>query len=772
MRGQPELGSWSQRFFFWPVILVAGWTVAIGVLLSWDFSQIGEQALHLAVVRARTSHDRDLAFRRWAARHGGVYVPQSELTPPNPFLAHVPERDLTTPSGRSLTLMNSAYISRQITEWFEKPGGTKRHVTSLRPLRPENAPDPWEADALRSFEQGMTEVVSQSAVEGRDHLRFMKPMVVEPECLKCHAAQGYRVGDIRGGISVSVPMESYVAAAGASQRFAILAYSGVWLIGVAGIGAVGLRVSRRARVQRASDLALLESERKFRAMFNQSFHLAGVLSPDGTILDINDCALEFAGIRREEVVGKPFWDGPWWTHDADASDRVRAAIKLAAQEGSASRFSTSHRDRSGTLREIDFSLRPVKDDRGRTLMLVPEGMDVTESKRAEAERAALSEKLLKAQKLESIGRLAGGVAHDFNNLLSPVLGYADLLLAGAPEGSPNRAALEAIIDAATKAKGLTQQLLTCAHRHPTESRPTDLNDVVREFEQTLRRTLRDNIAIELRLAPSVLPVDVDPRKIGQVLLNLAVNAQDAMEAGGRLTITTSEVVLDAVAAGRCDGLPPGPYVCMSVADNGAGMSKSTLERLFEPFFTTKGSGKGTGLGLAIVYGVVKQHGGHVEVRSAPGEGTTFDFYFPRTDRPIERVAGQTVEPSQGGNETILVVDDDNAVRRMVCGMLENHGYKVIEAADGPSAIEAAARHGAIELLISDVLLSGMGARAIYEKVALHHARLAVLYMSGWDADVMGGELPVEGTAGFIQKPFSLDGLAAKVRSILDARKRA
>ena len=763
MTGTPQMISWSASLKLWTTALALGWSAIILGLLSWDWRRIESDSRELARVDARASYDRDISFRRWAAEHGGVYVPVTEQTPPNPKLAHVEERDLVTPSGRHLTLMNSAYISRQVHEWYENTTGTRTRVTSLKPMRPENAPDEWESQALQAFERGEGEVEGETVLEGRPYMRLMRPMRVEPACLKCHSAQGYREGDIRGGVSISVPLEAYQAAASAQVSRMTVGYAGLWLIGALGIGGATMVVRRRAEAQQQADQALRDSEREFRAIFNQSFHLAGVVAPDGAMVDVNTCALEFAGVSLGEVRGRPIWECPWFAHDPLVAERVRTAVELAGGAGISSRFETTHRDFQGRLRTIDFSLRPVKDEGGRVVFLVPEGVDITERKAGEEERARLAEQLLEAQKLESVGRLAGGVAHDFNNMLSPILGYSDLLLGKTAPEHPDRPKLEAISDAAVRARDLTRQLLAFARRQRLDMRPLELNQVVGGFRTMLRHSLRENILLECRLTPEPCVVEGDRGQIEQTLLNLALNAQDAMPGGGTLTITTSRE--------SSAGLPA--VVVLTVRDTGTGMDEATLGRIFEPFFTTKEAGKGTGLGLASVYGIVRQHEGTISVDSQPGSGTTFRVTIPASDLPAEEPRKQSAEQlglaaNVGPQPTVvMVVEDNNAVRKLTCGMLEQLGYTVLEAANGTVAQEIAAAPGTrIDLLITDVIMPDVNGKDLYQSLAAGREGLKALFMSGYAADVLGAE--EEPGLNFLQKPFSLPTFAAKLREVLGA----
>lgn len=758
-------GSWFRSLRIWTAVLASGWTLALATLLAWDYHQLDQQSVRLAIVDAQASHARDLAFRRWAAQHGGVYVPVTQDTPPNPRLAHVPARDVVTSGGRQLTLLNSAYISRQVNESHGHPGSPLIRLASLNPLRPEHAPDAWEAEALRALEAGESEILAQCDREGRAFLRLMRPMMAEAQCLKCHGELGYRQGDILGGLSVSVPMENYASAAVLNKAFASVAYSAVWLLGLVGIGTAGLLLDRRVRAQQMADQALRESEHKFRATFNQSFHLAGMLTPDGLVLDVNSCALDFAGIRLVDVVGRPFWETPWWKHDARARRQLRAAIERAAREGMPSRFETTNLHRSGEWRTLDFSLRPVIDELGSTLLLVPEARDITDQKRAEKEKIRLAEELQRAQKLESIGRLAGGVAHDFNNMLTPMMGHADLLLAGKAEDDPDRPSLQAILEAAARARGLTRQLLACSHRQPLASRPMDLNATITDFETLLKGMLREDIVLEVNLQPDIGLMEGDPGQIEQIILNLAVNAQDAMPQGGKIKIRTTEVELESGDARTVRATASGRYLLLSVTDTGIGMEKSVAERAFEPFFTTKPPGKGTGLGLSTAYGIVKQHGGYMEIDTAPGEGTTGRVYFPVSQSTVEISAGRETPSGAPGCETVLVVEDNEQVRRLVCKMLAGCGYHVLSAADGQSALEVAASHPEpVDLLVTDVIMPDMNGKALRHRLAAGRD-LDVLYMSGYTADVLGH--CEEAHTHFIRKPFSMSEFTGKVRGILD-----
>jgi len=401
--------------------------------------------------------------------------------------------------------------------------------------------------------------------------------------------------------------------------------------------------------------------------------------------------------------------------------------------------------------------------------------DITDLKSAEKEREKVLSQLQQSQKMESVGRLAGGVAHDFNNLLTAINGYAGFLLSGLPEKDPRRADVKEIIDAAQRATTLTRQLLAFSRKQILNPRVIDLNSSVGGVVKILKRLIGEDVRLETRLAARPCTVKVDVGQIDQVLINLAVNARDAMPMGGTLTLETETLSPEADFFERHPDLKRGPLVCLSIRDTGSGMTAEIKEHLFEPFFTTKVKGKGTGLGLSTVFGIIKQSGGDIEIESEPDHGTVFRVYFPF----LEAVPKNGEKDKNGdkkkdagtvlrGSETVLLVEDEDSLRRLGERLLRMSGYTVIAAADGPSALAAAERHGKpFDLLVTDVIMPGMSGKELAVELVRRKLARKTLFMSGYTDDAIVQHGVLEPGIAFLYKPFTADALAVKLREVLD-----
>jgi CheY-like chemotaxis protein len=373
--------------------------------------------------------------------------------------------------------------------------------------------------------------------------------------------------------------------------------------------------------------------------------------------------------------------------------------------------------------------------------------------------------------MEAVGRLAGGVAHDFNNILTAINGYGDLTLRKLSTNDPLRAYVQEIVKSGERASNLTRQLLAFSRKQILQPRVLDLNSVVSDMERMLGRLLGEDVSLHIRMKGGLPRVKVDPGQIEQVLMNLAINARDAMPEGGDLTVETSRAELDDAYARKHLGARPGPYVMLAVSDTGCGMTEEVKARAFEPFFSTKEVGKGTGLGLSTVYGIVKQSDGYVALYSEVGYGTTFKVYLPVADAPADAEgSGHAAEDLPRGTETVLLVEDEESVRRVARTALEMGGYKVLEAADGGDALLVSRQYeGAIHLALTDVVMPRMNGRALAEQLVRARPSMSVLYMSGYTEDAISRHGVLEEGVNFIQKPFAPDVLLRKVKEVLDVR---
>lgn len=442
--------------------------------------------------------------------------------------------------------------------------------------------------------------------------------------------------------------------------------------------------------------------------------------------------------------------------------RIKARLDAAHEHGGD--FEVEHRLRpvDGETRWLLSRGRAIPGEDGGSTRVLGVTMDISEQKTAEAEREKLERQLRHAQKLEAVGRLAGGIAHDFNNLLLAIRGYGEIALRAHDRGEDTHDELREIVAAAERAAALTRQLLAFSRQQVLRPEILDLNRVVDEMEKLLRRVIGEEVELEALVSANEVFVDLDRSQLEQVILNLAVNARDAMPNGGRLTLE--------VGFAEADGdLQPGPFALLAVRDTGCGMNPEIMTQIFDPFFTTKS--EGTGLGLATVHGIVKQSGGSIWVDSEVAQGTTFKIYFPLSDQARTRPVGPTLPPSATVNdETILLVEDDPQVRVIVARMLEGTGYRVIAASDGEEALrQAGSVNGRIDLLLSDVVMPGIGGRELAERLREVQPEAAVLHMSGYTDDAVIRRGVLERGAAFIEKPFSAAELGRRVRQLLDAR---
>jgi two-component system cell cycle sensor histidine kinase/response regulator CckA len=503
--------------------------------------------------------------------------------------------------------------------------------------------------------------------------------------------------------------------------------------------------------------ALQRSDAEYRGLVEHAPLGVYRSTPEGRFLHVNPALVTMLGYESvEEVLRLDL------ARDVYADPRARAALIPQYAQQDVANAETVWKRKDGRPLTVRLSVRILRGPAGRIECFEGLAEDITQQR-------SLEDQVRQAQRLEAVGRLAGGVSHDFNNILTAITGFSDLLLEDLAPGDPKRADVEEIRAAATRAAALTRQLLAFSRKQVLQPRVMDVNGLVTGLHRVLQRLIGEDVRLEVALAPGLGAVRADPGQLEQVILNLAVNARDAMPHGGRLTIETENVELDEAYARDHPPTAPGPYVLLAVSDTGVGMDAEVRSHLFEPFYTTKEQGKGTGLGLATVYGIVQQSGGHVWAYSEPGRGATFKIYLPRVNAPVEASAPvPTAVPAAGGRETVLLAEDDPGVREVASDALEHKGYHLLRAPDGQTALEMAAAHaGTIHLLVTDMVMPGMTGRELAEALAALRPGIRVLYMSGYTDDAVIRHGVLEDSLPYLQKPFAPDALARKVREVLD-----
>ena len=522
---------------------------------------------------------------------------------------------------------------------------------------------------------------------------------------------------------------------------------------------------------RRAQSALKESEKKFQQFYDEAPVGYHELDTKGRITRVNRKELQMLGYSAGEMLGKPIWD---FFEEEDTTRKVILA-KLSGDVSFHNTFERTYRRKDGSTLPVLVEDRVMRAPDNKIIAIRSTVEDITERRRTEEALRKSEEQLRQWQRVEAIGRLAGGVAHDFNNLLMTIKGCSELLLGAFDRRDPRREEVEEILKAADRATALTRQLLAFGRRQVLQPQVLDLNAVVMNMDKMLRRLIGEDVQLITSLDSDLWSVKVDPGMIEQVVMNLAVNSRDAMPNGGKLTIETSNVTHDEEYASHHVSVKPGYYVMLAISDTGCGMDKETQSHLFEPFFTTKETGKGTGLGLSTVYGIIKQSEGNIWAYSEPGLGTTFKIYLPRAEKAAKAYKPK-LKPKeagvQGGTETILLVEDEEAVRSMVSKVLQNKGYTVLEAHQGNEAIEVSGRYeGSINLMVTDVIMPQMSGRELAGRLAPMRPEMHVLYMSGYPDNTIVQHGVLEPGTAFLQKPFTINALELKVREILDGARK-
>jgi PAS domain S-box-containing protein len=527
---------------------------------------------------------------------------------------------------------------------------------------------------------------------------------------------------------------------------------------------IAVAFRRYDRRQARSTMALRESEEHFRALFQKAPFGYQSLDGQGNFIEVNEKWCEVLGCTREDVLGRNFAEflhPDFRPHFEKNFPNFKSMGYILGVE-----FEMVRKDGKGIV--VSFDGRIGHEDDGSFKQTHCVLQDITELKRAEQEHERLEAQLRQAHRMEAVGQLAGGVAHDFNNLLQVILGYGEMALEDPVADGSQRTNIEEMVKAGERARTLVGQLLAFSRRQVLEMKDVDLNEVVAGLVKMMGRVIGEHITLDVFAGHDLGIVRADPGQIEQILMNLCVNARDAMPDGGTITIETENVRIDQAYCEDHAWARPGRFVLLSITDTGHGIDEKTMANVFEPFFTTKDVGEGTGLGLSTVYGLVKQHEGSVNVYSEVGKGTTVKIYLPVVERDAHTVGDKIEGPVVGGTETILLAEDDEKVRELTRGILEEAGYTVLAVADGEEALRVFEQHaGEIDLALLDVVMPRLGGRAVLERIRESHPEVAVLFASGYSANAIHTNFVLDEELALIQKPFQRDDLLRRVRGVLD-----
>jgi PAS domain S-box-containing protein len=534
------------------------------------------------------------------------------------------------------------------------------------------------------------------------------------------------------------------------------------LMGVASQTAVNI-------IEARSFQKLQESEKKYRDLVENANSIILRRNIKGKITFFNEFAQKFFGYAEKEILGRNVLRTI--LPDTESTRRDLESLLESLQKNPERQVVSEDKSilRSGEAAWIAWTYKPIFDGTKKLKEVLCIGNDITQLKRAGEEKKILEAQLQGAQKMEAIGTLAGGIAHDFNNILQAIIGYTQIMLMGKNLSDPDHEKLEAIESSAQRASELTKRLLIFGRKVESQLRPVDLNQEVVQVSKMLERTIPKMISIELNLSGNLQVINGDPVQIEQIMMNMGVNARDAMPDGGKLFFETKNVILDEKFCKNHLGASPGEYVLLKVSDTGHGMDKELQEHIFEPFFTTKETGKGTGLGLAMVYGIVKSHGGYITCKSESGEGTAFSIYFPIIESEIEsRVSKEAEAPIEGGTETILLVDDEESIRQLGEELLGSFGYAVLTAPDGESALELYEKENEhIDLVILDLSMPGMGGKRCLEKLVEMNPQVKVIIASGYSVNGPTKDAIGAGAKGFVGKPYEVRQMLQAIRKVMD-----
>ena len=750
--GLKQLRLWcAAALLFWSLLLSG--SLGLYIQHEWQSVEFIGKKIGLTAV------NKDYIYELWNAHNGGVYVPVDDRNQPNPYLSGIADRDIVTPGGKKLTLINPAHMTRQAYQLEQEIYGVGGRTTSLDAVRPENTPDDWEREALLSFTRGEKDASKLIKKGDKTVMRVMMPAITRESCLQCHMRKGDQAGDIRGGISITFPIDGIVELFRSQFKTNALYHLLIYLIGITGLAVFYVQTSRQMKKRAAIEKQLRRQTEEWQNTFDAIPDIITIQDSEMRIIRANRATYEFFQATPDELVGSACYS--LFRENATACPGCPGVRSVV--DGYRHCSMVEHK-----ILENYFHIcsAPVLDEQGEFQYLVYIAHDITDKKK-------LKEELFQARKMEAIGTLAGGIAHDFNNILAAILGYTEMIQLSLPKGSPLEHDLNQIILAGNRAGDLIKQILTFSRKKKQQKEELRINRTVREAVKMMRSSLPTTIDIREDIDEQCGLVFADPTNIHQIILNLFTNAFHAVgNAPGTLQLSLKPVVLSPEPVADKTEIQPGSYVELTVRDSGQGMDEITMSRIFDPYFTTKEQGAGTGLGLAVIHGIVEDCKGFIEVESVAGQGTAFHIFLPTVNREKRGKREKPEEtprmPLPGGNERILFVDDEVAITRISHSLLSNLGYRVTVETQSLKALEKFRNEpDSFDLLITDHTMPGLTGGDLARSVLRLRPDLPVILCTGYTAAFSEQKARQVGIKKYVVKPLSTRKMAEIIREVLD-----
>ncbi len=755
MKTQTDPTNKLERLKRYSYGLAILWTAIVFSSLAWNLIELNRNTLETARIQARVAHIKDVDYRSWNAALGGVYVPVTREIQPNPYLK-TPQRDLVSPSGKHLTLINPAYMTRMVHDIGEHRYGVRGHITSLKPIRPHNAADEWETSALKQFESGVGEVSSVVNLDGSSYMRLMRPLVTEEGCLQCHLSQGYKVGDIRGGISVAVPMEPLWTAARQQVLALVFGHTLLGVLGLIGLYVGATRLTNSFQELELSEANLRQSEEQYRLLFENAGVLVSVYDREGTCLLVNESEADCFGVSPRDLAGKSIHE----LHPEAAGEYVRSILEVV--DSGQPKLIEDLVTFPGGERWLLSNVHPTKDAEAGVVGVQVVSQDITDRKNAEELRRTV-------ERFTAVSDLANGVAHNFNNLLQIVTGHLQLSILDLEKKDYSlvKQTLEKVVERARTAATTVERLQAFAglrgSERPAKCERFDLAPVAKHavemskaWWEGLSAGQEVRISVDVRLQTGCF-VKGDESQIFSVVLGLIRNGVDAVKktGGGEVSVDSS------VTNG---------HVILSVKDSGVGIMDEEHERIFNPFFTTKAD-QGSGLSLATSREIIVSHGGQIRVESAVGKGSTFTVVLPFSEEPAPS-ENAVPEPEPDHLLTVLVVDDEPAIVKLIESWMKRKGYRAVSALSGAEALHLY-NETSVDVVVCDLGMPGMSGwevgtriREICEERGVPKTPFIIL--TGWRGEKIEAAKIIEGGVDAVaEKPLNMRTLFEIIEQTVD-----